>query len=306
MVKDWFADSIFIYVLLGLCIAGALLKLTIVLVYKNLLRNSRKMPVSNNKLLRTIRTKFETCYKLKLGVNNVDIFVDKYVYRYKICGILLYTWENICGQLLLLCAFVTCGSTILGVMNDCGKKDVLSTLLVGLVATMLLITLDVLVNTRRIKEVIRINVKDYLENFLKVSIENEELSATLVEQYKNEVLNIPVKKEKNHSTLKEKDKKKKVCESKPEAKVENIEQYELLCEEEKIAKARREAKKNELRKMIEADKEDEAKKKQEQTVEKVIKKNETKVKELSDKKTKYVMTEQEEKIVQDILKEYSA
>ena len=103
MVQEWFANRIFTYIVLGMFAAGVLVKFLISIRYHVLIRASKRMGTSKNKLMRVLRLKFETCYKIKLGVNNVDTFVDKYVYRDRICGLRLYTWEMLSGEFDILC-----------------------------------------------------------------------------------------------------------------------------------------------------------------------------------------------------------
>ena len=100
-VQELFDNNILLILMSVLCSLGILVKILIYGIYKNLIKSSDNMANTNNKLMKLVKMKFEACYKLKIGVNNVDIFVDKYMYKYKFCGILLYTWENISGQLLI-------------------------------------------------------------------------------------------------------------------------------------------------------------------------------------------------------------
>lgn len=187
VIQELFNKSIFIYIMIGLCGLGLLIKITLQLVYGRLAKASFNMGVSKNLLTRNMKKKFETCYKLKIGVNNVDIFVDKYLFSHKFCGILLSTWENICGQLLLLCVLIGSISTILGIINECGRNAILNTFAAGILSSGLLIFFEGLLNIGGKKEIIRLNMKDYLENFLKVRLEQGELQPELIEQYKKDL-----------------------------------------------------------------------------------------------------------------------
>lgn len=187
MIQELFNKSIFIYIMIGLCGLGVLIKIILQLVYGRLAKASYNMGASKNLLTRNMKKKFETCYKLKIGVNNVDIFVDKYLFTHKFCGILLSTWENVCGQLLLSCVLIGSISTILGIINECGRNAILNTFAAGIVSSGLLIFFEGLLNISGKKEIIRLNMKDYLENFLKVRLEQGELQPELIEQYKKDL-----------------------------------------------------------------------------------------------------------------------
>lgn len=201
VIKELYDRSIFIYTMIGLCTLGIIIKIILQLVYGSLAKASYNMGVSKNLLTQNMKKKFETCFKLKIGVNNVDIFVDKYLYRHKFCGILLSTWESICGQLLLSCVLIGSISTILGIVYQCGKDPILFTFTVGILSSGLLIFFEGLVNTNGKKEIIRINMKDYLENFLKVRLEQGELQPELIEKYKKELKTIEELTEQNSSPL---------------------------------------------------------------------------------------------------------
>lgn len=174
--------------MLGFCIFGVLVKIMLDIIFSRLIKASDNMGTTNNKFTQMMKKKFETCYKLKIGVNNVDIFVDKYVYRYKFGGILLSTWENIGVQILMLCLLTGSVSSLLGLIYGCGKNEILSTFSVGILTSALLILIEGFMNNSGKKDVIRLNMKDYLENFFKVRLEQEAFHPELIEQYKKELL----------------------------------------------------------------------------------------------------------------------
>ena len=184
---EWFENYYVIYALLGLCGGGLLIKLITNFVYIRLVRASGAMGSSRNKLIKQMKLKFETFYKLKIGVNNVDIFVDKYVYKYKICGLLLSTWENISGLMLILCLLIAPISSILGVIIGCGESIILYTFFAGVCTSALLIFVDILFNIPSKRKIIKINIKDYLENYLKVRLEQEAENPEAFLQYRAEM-----------------------------------------------------------------------------------------------------------------------
>lgn len=186
MVQDLFDKYIFLYVMAGLCGFGIFVKLVISIIYRFLMRASDNMANSKNKLMKLVKLKFEACYKLKIGVNNVDTFVDKYVYRHKFCGIFLYTWENLGGQLLMLCLLTGTIGAGLGLVYDCGEVVILSTFFVGVVSSALLIIVESFINLPAKRNLIKINMKDYLENMLKVRLEQEYFKPEQLEAYRNE------------------------------------------------------------------------------------------------------------------------
>lgn len=171
MVAEIFEKNILIYVMFGFCGLGVFIKLLLSVIYGNLKRAADKMGNTKNRLMKTIGLKFETSYSMNKGVNNVDIFVDRFIYKHKFCGILLYTWENICGQLLLLCMLTGSLGALLAVLAECEKNVILSNLFVGIAGSAILVFVDNMVNLSMKKSVLKVNILDYLENSLMVQLD---------------------------------------------------------------------------------------------------------------------------------------
>ncbi len=275
MVQKIFEENILIYAMIGMCGLGIFIKWIVSLAYKRLIKASDQMGSSKNKLMKLMRLKFETCYKLKIGVNNVDVFVDKYVYKHRFCGILLYTWENFSGQLLLICMLTGSLGAVLGLIYECGQTTVLSTFFTGIFTSALLITFENLLNLNMKKNVVRVNIKDYLENYLKVRLEKEYFNPELLAEYRNEYF---------------------VPEVNPTNPVEEILDKAVDKEDtetEKVELSREEAKIQEVVESLTA-----------AVTEKVL---ESKPKKQSKRNNKeYQLNKKEERIIQDILKEYLA
>lgn len=186
MVRYLFEKNIIIYTFLGLCALGMLLRLTVNAVYKYLVRESDRLGETRNKMLMHMKMKFTACFKLKIGVNNVDTFVDKSVLKYRFCGVLLSTWENVSGQVLFLNLLMVPVLTVFGVAYGCGQNQILLVGAVGILTSAVLILADISMNIAGKKRLLRINLLDYLENFCKVRLEQEIAHPELVEQYRRE------------------------------------------------------------------------------------------------------------------------
>lgn len=254
MVQEWFENNIFTYIVLGIFATGFFVKCLISLKYQSLIRASKRMGTSKNKLMRILRLKFESCYKIKLGVNNVDTFVDKYVYRHRFFGIRLYTWETISGEFVILSTLSASIFALLGVFYKCGRNDILSTLTVGILGSAILLAVDFFVNIRMKRTVLRTNIKDYLENFLKARLESTEFSAELLEQYKKEYFDMP---KVNTANMTKRQRRRAKKEQKRIMAAKAAEETKLKKKEKEQADAgikRREAKKKELKELIAADK----------------------------------------------------
>lgn len=184
MLLYMYEHNIIIYAMFVLFGLGLLLKIVLAILYHQLIKASKEMGVSENKLMKQIRLRFDTCYKIKLGVHNVDSFVDKYVYTHKYCGISLYTLENLSGQITMICLLFALFGGMAAFSLKCGQEVILSTLTIGASTVLLLIACDMLLSLPAKQRLLRVHMKDYLENNLKAKLENEYFLPEEMEAYR--------------------------------------------------------------------------------------------------------------------------
>ncbi len=152
---------------------GLLLPLVLHFKLKGLIHAAEHPGKSEHPLIKVMLNKFTACYKVKVGVNNVDNFVDKYVYTYKIGGFYLFTWDKICGQpawILLYGCFI---QLIVDYFYFGGKETDLSTIGIGVAASGLLMLYNHLFDRMDKLRVFGKEMADYLENSLGAKLEQE-------------------------------------------------------------------------------------------------------------------------------------
>lgn len=316
MVEYLFNNDIIIYALVGLCGVGLFIRFILDMVYIHLVRESDNLGLTKNKTLRHMKLKFETCYKLKIGVNNVDTFVDKNVLRYRFCGMLLSTWENVCGQTLLLTFLVIPISTVFGVAYDCGQDVILYTGAVGILTGAVLIFVDKMINLNSKKIKIKLNLMDYLENFCKVRLEQEAFHPELLEQYRKEYFQT-VESGKQIGPAKAKEEGKSELNRRKEARLRKEEEKRLAAikreeEQKRIEQARREEEKRrqeERKRMAAQRREEELRKLEEERAALELRRLETKKKSemkqyMTEKKKQ--QTQEKEQLLQSIEEEIAA
>lgn len=85
-------ESHALYVAMGILAAvGILSKCMVNVILKRLVRASGSMSKSNHPLMRLVRAKFEHACMISDTVGNVDVFVDKYLFEYKVAGVRLHS-----------------------------------------------------------------------------------------------------------------------------------------------------------------------------------------------------------------------
>lgn len=95
-----------LFVLMGIFAGvGVVDKCIVSMGLKRLVQAAGDMSKSTHPLMRLVRAKFEHACMVSDTVENVGVFVDKYLYEYKICGLPLHTvrrLEKMCAGLCVL------------------------------------------------------------------------------------------------------------------------------------------------------------------------------------------------------------
>ncbi len=85
-------DKYVIYVLMGgAAVCGIISKLVVSITLKRLVKASGNMNKSTHPLMRLVRAKFEHACMISERVENVRVFVDKYLYEFRVAGIKLHS-----------------------------------------------------------------------------------------------------------------------------------------------------------------------------------------------------------------------
>ncbi len=174
-MKSIIEQYMLVYGMIVLGVVGIVLKVIVSCVYNHLIHASDKMGNSDNKLMKLIRLKFETCYQLRIGVHNVESFVDKYVYRYRVMGVLLTTWENLSGQILILSMLYGTATVVSAIMTGVSQEALFVHFFTAIAVCAVLVLMDSIINLSVKHKRLQINIVDYLDNYLKIRLENEML-----------------------------------------------------------------------------------------------------------------------------------
>ena len=296
MLQTIMTSEITGYILLALGGIGIIMEVMLGIKYGIFLRKTWKIGVEKHELTENIKKKYELCHRMNMNVNNVDKFVDKYVYKQKLMGIKLCTWEGLCGQLCSIAGGIAVLAIALTLLGGCGQDVIIRYAIQGSISLTLLITFWKAGNVSTKKEVIHLNLCDYLENIYQVRLEKEKENPEWSSQYRKEM-------EKLEQKVK-KDKQKKVKKNDKRSELERM-KAELV---EELKQERMENEKRRLEEKQNAEKE------QQSLKEKAIKENQEKAKEQAKagkKKVEEVKTEpqismetqpEEERILQEILK----
>ena len=97
-------DNRLIYVVTGgVAALGVISKIISNVSLKRMVKAAGNMSKSNHGLMRLVRAKFEHACMVSEKVENVKVFVEKYLYEYKTLGLKLHTWNRLQVMSVALC-----------------------------------------------------------------------------------------------------------------------------------------------------------------------------------------------------------
>lgn len=154
-----------IFYVMGIMMAvGMLAKLISYLTTRKLVKAASDIQKSNQRLMRLIKAKFEHASMVSDKVQNVDAFVKKYLYEYKVFGARLGSWQSFTLKMIWL--IVTVG--VIGVVSSyqtVGLEE--QTLRYGAFAAIyavLLVSIHILSDEKTKLDAAKNYMVEYLEN----------------------------------------------------------------------------------------------------------------------------------------------
>ncbi len=178
--------SVLLYSIMGLGVFCLLLKVVVSCMYVRLIKEAGQMGKSEHRLMKMLLNKFETCYQLKMGVENVEIFVDKYLNSFRIMGVHLSTWEVLGDVAFGVTLLISLLSNLYITIMQYDRKTMMGFLLIGIVVCGVVILEDMILNLRFKKKRLMVELQDYLENMYKPRLENQVFHSEEMEKYHRE------------------------------------------------------------------------------------------------------------------------
>lgn len=100
-------DKHILWILMGIfTVLGVVSKCIANITLKRLVKAAGNMGKSTHALMRLVRAKFEHACMVSDKVQNVSVFVEKYLYEYKVAGVKLHRWRRLEKWAAWLCAIM--------------------------------------------------------------------------------------------------------------------------------------------------------------------------------------------------------
>lgn len=158
-------DKHVIWVIIGLgAAAGVVSKCIVNVSLKRLVRGAGNMGKSTHPFMRLVRAKFEHACMVSEKVENVEAFVDKYLYEYRVAGLKLHSLQRMEVTAVGICMAAGILGGFLEYAGNGMNDEVLTTGAFGIGAGILLYLLHLTTDEKYSVSVVRNYMVDYLEN----------------------------------------------------------------------------------------------------------------------------------------------
>jgi hypothetical protein len=191
----WFLEHYgVVYVAASFCLLEFLIRGMLHHTYRRLMKAAENMGQTNHKLMKMMRNKFAANYELKLGIANVEMFVEKYMRHYRVLGMHLQTWENACNLCMIACMLTGLGGGIFMMYLGMEQAVLLASLFSGILGNGIMLFFDCLYGVDSMRGILQADMMDYLENTYKPRLENEAFHPGRMAEYRQEYFEEPYEK----------------------------------------------------------------------------------------------------------------
>ena len=180
-------DRHVIYVLMGMsAFAGVVSKVVVGRTLRKLVAAAESMGKSNHPLMRLVRAKFEHTCMISEKVENVGVFVDKYLYEYRVGGVRLHAWRRLQMAGAGLCLILGGLGAIISYRIKGATEQTAMIGGTGVALALIVFLVHMLTDEEYRLEAVRNYMVDYLENNYQHRYEKTYKKEVLAEEARSE------------------------------------------------------------------------------------------------------------------------
>lgn len=154
-----------VYIIMAVVVAvGVLVKVMVGATLKRLVKASENMSKSTHGFMRLVKAKFEHACMVNDKVENIPIFVEKYIREYSVLGVRIRGWQRLEKILIVLGGLFTVAVTGIAFFEIGNQELALQYGSVGIGMIIALIGISQLTDERYKLDSIEMYMVDYLEN----------------------------------------------------------------------------------------------------------------------------------------------
>lgn len=189
MLSNMVRQENVLYIMGAVLALGVVAKIVSAMTARRMVKAAGEIQKSNHRLMKLVKAKFEHASMISDKVQNVEAFVDKHLYEYKVLGISLYKWISFPKKIIWIIG-------ILGVFavfesyRIAGFGDLFLTYVQWTsIFLMLLFLLCFVMEERSLIQATRTYIVEYLENVCVHRYEKMHREVQNQEEEKEEVVN---------------------------------------------------------------------------------------------------------------------
>ena len=180
-------DRHVIYVLMGMStFAGVVSKVVVGRTLRKLVAAAESMGKSNHPLMRLVRAKFEHTCMISEKVENVGVFVDKYLYEYRVGGVRLHAWRRLQMAGAGFCLILGGVGAIISYRIKGATEQTAMIGGTGVALALIVFLVHMLTDEEYRLEAVRNYMVDYLENIYQHRYEKTYKKEVLAEEARSE------------------------------------------------------------------------------------------------------------------------
>ena len=180
-------DRHVIYVLMGMsAFAGVVSKVVVGRTLRKLVAAAESMGKSNHPLMRLVRAKFEHTCMISEKVENVGVFVDKYLYEYRVGGVRLHAWRRLQMAGAGLCLILGVVGAIISYRIKGATEQTAMIGGTGVALALIVFLVHMQTDEEYRLEAVRNYMVDYLENIYQHRYEKTYKKEVLAEEARSE------------------------------------------------------------------------------------------------------------------------
>ncbi len=167
-MKEWVVSlGVFAYIEAGIFFIGIISLLMTISTYRKLIKEAELMGTSNHSLIKYIRLKVGSYYKIGMEPENTEALVEHYLYKYKVGFLSL----GGCMRVIHLMSVLSLVAGIIQSLYSYGQGKslyyVFSVMTLGIVVSLILLGIAYFCNNDEKKKYLKADILDYVDNYLK-------------------------------------------------------------------------------------------------------------------------------------------
>lgn len=175
MLKQFMYQNGFYTIIFASCIVGIIGKFCEWNAYRHFIDEAENAGRSENALLKHLKLKVKSCYRLELEIKNTRAFVEAYLYKCRFFGIKLGSMRNWGITAMLLCSVIGILAVLTGIRYQAGMYVIIYHAGAAMFSIVFMQLMETIFSGEEKKQEILVVLEDYLDNFFINRLEMKEL-----------------------------------------------------------------------------------------------------------------------------------